>query len=255
MGLMEGKKVLVSGASGGIGKAVVLEFLREGAYVAAGARRVDVLKNLMEEAGEEGRKRLAVGYLDVSDESSVADFVDAAVGRFGGVDALLNVAGYVIEGSLWGKRLVDHTVEDLMKVMRVDLVGSFLMTKHAIPPMTRKRAGVIVNFASTPPLTGYDKGLAYSLAKAAVIALTKHVAREYGGLGVRAYTLALGNIETEATVSATSRDEYLELAKECPMQRWGRPEEVASAACLLCSDKASFINGQTIVVDGGAVML
>ncbi|MEM4343482.1 MAG: SDR family oxidoreductase, partial [Candidatus Caldarchaeum sp.] len=196
-----------------------------------------------------------VGYLDVSDESSVADFVDAAVGRFGGVDALLNVAGYVIEGSLWGKRLVDHTVEDLMKVMRVDLFGSFLMVKHVIPSMARNWSGVIVNFASTPPLTGYDKGLAYSLAKAAVIALTKHVAREYGGRGVRAYTLALGNIETEATVSATSVEEYLELARECPMQRWGRPEEVASAACLLCSDKASFINGQTIVVDGGAVML
>ncbi|MCS6770135.1 MAG: SDR family oxidoreductase [Candidatus Caldarchaeum sp.] len=255
MALLAGKRCLVSGASGDIGRAVVEEFLREGALVAAGARRISRLEDLFRRVGREYAGALLTGYLDVSDEKSVSDFVAAALLRLGGVDVVVNVAGYVIEEELWSKRLVDHTVDDLMKVMMVDLVGSFFMTKHTVPTMIRQGGGVVVNVASTPALTGYDKGLAYTLAKAAVIALTKHTAREYGGLGIRSYTLALGSIETEATVSSTSREEYVKLAEESPLRRWGKPEEVASAAALLCSDKASFINGQTVVVDGGAVML
>lgn len=255
MGLLDGKKCIVTGATGSVGRAIVEEFLKEGASVAAGGRRVPLLKSLAEVWSAGAKNAVIADFLDVSDEASVSAFVNKAYQTFGRLDALVNVAGYVLEKSLWSKSLVDHALDDILKVMKVDLLGSFLMVKNVLPLMRKGGGGVVVNFSSTPAISGYDKGLAYTLAKAAVIGLTKHIAWEFGRFGIRAYTLALGNIETERTVSALTPEEYRALAEESPSGRWGRGEEVASVAAFLCSDKASYINGQTIIVDGGTVML
>ncbi|MEM1946910.1 MAG: SDR family oxidoreductase [Candidatus Caldarchaeum sp.] len=255
MGLLDGKRCIVTGATGDVGRAVVEEFLKEGASVAAGARRKALLENLAERWKADAKNDVITGYLDISDENSVSRFVENAYRSLGGLNALVNVAGYGMEKSLWNKSLVEHSLDDLMKVMRVDLLGSFLMVKHVVPLMREGKGGVVVNFSSTPAIAGYDKGLAYTIAKAAVIGLTKHIASEFGQFGIRAYTLALGNIETQSTVAILSPEEYRALADESPARRWGRVEEVASVAAFLCSDKASYINGQTIVVDGGTVML
>ncbi|MEM2237035.1 MAG: SDR family oxidoreductase [Candidatus Caldarchaeum sp.] len=255
MGLLDGKKCIVTGATGSVGRAIVEEFLKEGASVAAGGRRVSLLKSLAETWSAGAKNAVITDFLDVSDEASVSAFVNKAYQAFGGLNALVNVAGYALEKSLWTKSLVDHTLDDVVKVMKVDLLGSFLMVKHVLPLMRDGGGGVIVNFSSTPAISGYDKGFAYTLAKAAVIGLTKHVAREFGRFGIRAYTLALGNIKTERTVSALTPEQYRALAEESSFGRWGRVEEVASVTAFLCSDKASYINGQTIIVDGGTVML
>ncbi|GBC70014.1 Dihydroanticapsin 7-dehydrogenase [archaeon HR01] len=254
MGLLEGKACIVSGASSEIGVATVEELLREGAHVTAGSRRVDFLERLRDGwAARYGGERVYVGYLDVSDEDVVRDFVGQAVRRHGRIGGLVNLAGYNIDPGLWFKPCTELELKEIMDVFKVDLAGSFLMSKHVIPHMIGA-GGVIINISSTPAVAGYRYGCAYSIAKSALHALTRHIAWEYGGKGVRAYTLALGNIETSTTREAV-KEMYEELAAESPARRWGRPSEVASVISVLLSEKMSFVNGQTVVVDGGTVML
>ncbi|MEM3095729.1 MAG: SDR family oxidoreductase [Nitrososphaerota archaeon] len=253
--MLEGRVCIISGASSEIGEATVRELLAYGAFVYAGARRLELLLKWWNAWVKTfGDGRVWVQRLDVTDESSVRNFTEAALSRHGRVDALINLAGYPIESSLWNTPLTDLTYEEISKVFRVDLGGSFLLSKSVIPVMVRNRHGVIVNISSTPALSGHSRGAAYSIAKAALHALTRHIASEYGAYGVRSYTLALGNIETQAT-RTVMESMYEELATESPAKRWGKPDEVASVIALLCSDKMSYVNGQTIVVDGGTVML
>jgi len=253
MGLLEGKVSIVTGASGGIGKAVVEEFLREGAIVNAGSRNTKLLNELANRWREIGP--VNVGFLDVSDEESINTFVERVVKNWGRVDCLANVAGYIMDKELWNKGFLDVGVEEVLRVFKVDTLGTFNMCRKIIPLMIEQGKGVIVNFSSTPAITGYERGLPYTLSKAAVTALTKHIAWEYGRYGLRAYTIALGNIVTEATLAALTKQEVEKLALESSARRWGKPEEVAAVVSYLCSDKPSYVNGQTIVVDGGTVML
>lgn len=253
--MLDGRVCIVSGASSEIGLATVEELLSKGALVYAGSRRVELLRRWRGEWAERyGGDRVWAEYLDVTDEDNVRRFVEAVLSKLGRVDGLINLAGYPIESRLWNARLTELTYEEVSSVFKVDLGGSFLLSKYVIPAMVRNRHGVIVNISSTPALAGHDRGAAYSIAKAALMALTKHIAYEYGGVGVRSYTLALGNIET-STTKAAMPEMYEELAMESPAKRWGKPAEVASVIAVLCSDMMSYVNGQTIVVDGGAVML
>jgi len=256
MGIVEGKVCIVTGASGDIGRAVAEELLREGAFVAVGSRRESLVKEFVEEwAITYGRDRVRGWRLDVSDEKMVSFFVEKTVEAFGRVDGLANVAGYPMEERLWKTTLTEIDPEDIVKVIRVDVIGSFLMTKHVLAKMLKRRSGVIVNFSSTPALSGYDRGLPYTLAKSAILGLTKHIVQEYGRKGIRAYTLALGNIKTKPTVSILSKAEFEALERESPSGRWGTPEDVAYVVSFLMSNRSSYINGQTIVVDGGTVLL
>jgi NAD(P)-dependent dehydrogenase (short-subunit alcohol dehydrogenase family) len=252
--MLQGMVCIVSGASSDIGRETVLELLREGAHVYAGSRRLDLLTEFQDSWVKTfGGSRVWVKRLDVTDENNVRDFVEDVISRHGRVDALINLAGYPMDRDLWNRGLTDLDWEDISKVFRVDLGGSFLLSKYVIPFMVKNKHGVIVNISSTPAIAGYDRGCAYTIAKAALLGLTKHIASEYGRMGVRAYTLALGNIETSTTKTAL-QDSYEKLAQESPAGRWGKPSEVASVISVLCSDKMSFVNGQTIVVDGGTIM-
>jgi 3-oxoacyl-[acyl-carrier protein] reductase len=121
--------------------------------------------------------------------------------------------------------------------------------------MIKNKGGVIINIASTPAVSGHTEGAPYTIAKAGVVAITKHIALEYGDKGIRAYTLALGNISTEATFSAMTVTERKKAAMENSMKRWGDPQEVAKIAAGMASDDFAFATGNTIVIDGGTVML
>ena len=148
------------------------------------------------------------------------------------------------------------TDDELDKIIEVDLKGSVRLSRAVINHMLKGGiGGVIINISSTPAIAGHVQGAPYTLAKAALIALTKHIAMEYGRNNIRAYTLALGNIATEATFNSMSKENRKKAGEEASMKRWGKPEEVAKVAACLAGCNFSFTTGNTIVIDGGTVLL
>ncbi|HID04392.1 MAG TPA: SDR family oxidoreductase [Candidatus Caldiarchaeum subterraneum] len=254
MGLVEGKVCIVTGASGEIGSATVRELVKEGGIVYAGARRFDKLRRLEEELNNV-RGKLFTNPLDVTDEKSISQFIDKVIKDKARVDCLVNIAGYPMDEQIWNKHLHQLREEEITRIFNVDFMGSFRCVTKVLPSMMKQKNGVIINISSNPAIAGHDKGAAYTFAKTALIGLTKHITREYGRYGIRAYSLALGNIKTHPTVRSLTKEEFDKLAGESPMLRWGEPAEVAAVIAFLCSDKASFINGQTIIIDGGAVLV
>jgi 3-oxoacyl-[acyl-carrier protein] reductase len=165
--------------------------------------------------------------------------VETAVSKFGKVDFLLNLAGYPARGE-WNRRFLELSPDDFFKPINVDLFGSFLCARAAAPQFLKQKKGVIVNVSSTPALGGHDRGFAKALA----VELAPYV---------RVNTVALGNVETEWVEELTV--EELEREKgENLIKRFGKPEEIAKILRFLCSDDSTFINGQTIVLDGGSIL-
>jgi 3-oxoacyl-[acyl-carrier protein] reductase len=177
--------------------------------------------------------------------------VDTAINKFGRLDILVNLAGYPARGE-WNKKFLELTPEDFFKPLNVDLFGSFLCARAVAPHMIRQGKGVIVNVSSTPALAGHDKGFAFTVAKAGIIGLTKALAFELAPF-VRVNTIALGNVETTWTLELSS-EELAVARNENLIRRFGSQDEVAHTIVFLCSDDSSFINGQTVILDGGTVL-
>jgi 3-oxoacyl-[acyl-carrier protein] reductase len=252
---LSGKVVILTGSSGGIGRATALELAKEGADVVLQyrARRTEA-EELADRVRALGRRAILaqVDFTDVQQSSrQVMKMVDEPIKEFGKIDVLVNLAGYPARDE-WNKRFLDLTAEDFFKPLNVDLYGSFLCARTVAPYMLRQKRGVIVNVSSTPALGGHDKGFSFTVAKAAVIGLTKALAFELAPY-VRVNTIALGNVETE-WVGALTDDEKRKGREENLMKRFGASEEIAKSLVFLCSDDSSFINGQTIVLDGGTVL-
>ena len=157
-----------------------------------------------------------------------------------------------------------HEIEiaQFMDILNVDLLGSIRLAKAVISQMVKKdnlinnkSGGVIINISSTPALSGHIEGSPYTIAKSGVIGLTKHIAREYGIYNIRAYTLALGNISTDATYYSMDEKHKFIAEEETSLKRWGKPEEVAKIASHLASDDFSYSTGNTIIIDGGTIMI
>jgi len=184
-------------------------------------------------------------------QSEVQKMVSSTIKEFGRIDILVNLAGYPARTE-WNKRLLELTAEDFFKPINVDLFGSFLCARTVAPHMIKQRRGVIVNVSSTPALAGHDRGFAFTVAKAGIIGLTKALAFELAPF-VRVNTVALGNVETSWTDELNER-ELAAAQGENLMKRFGSEEEVAKALVFLSSDDSSFINGQTLVLDGGTVL-
>jgi 3-oxoacyl-[acyl-carrier protein] reductase len=252
---LSSKVAIITGSSGGIGRATALQFAREGADVVLQYRmRESEAKEIADKITALGRKTL-LSHVDFTNVAQAPGEVQAmvkdTVNRFGKVDLLVNLAGYPARGE-WNKRFLDLTPEDFYKPINVDLFGTFLCAQAVAPHMLEQKQGVIVNVSSTPALGGHDKGFAFTVAKAGVIGLTKALAVELAPY-VRVNTVVLGNVETQ-WVSELTPDELRGEREENLIRRFGTPEEIAKSILFLCSDESSFMNGQTMVVDGGSTL-
>lgn len=253
--MLQGKRALITGASKGIGRAVSLAFAQNGADLCLVSRKSGDVEALAHEIEGKSQTRAFGLQGDVSDSAGSTGIGKEAIEMLGGVDTLVCAAGYPFDSGLWNSPLVDLTDQDFLKVFNTDLLGSFRVAKEVIPQMIQQKGGVIILFSSTPVISGYNKGSAYTVSKSAVRGLAKDIASEYGEHGIRAYAVAPGNIKTDATFNNLSKEDQESLALESPMKRWGEPQEVANVCVALASDNLSFVTGQTIVIDGGTVML
>jgi 3-oxoacyl-[acyl-carrier protein] reductase len=171
------------------------------------------------------------------------------------IDILVNNAGFPITDELWDTPLHQIPVEGVERVLNVDALGTFRCCKEVLPTMMKQGGGVIVNVSSTPAIAGYDKGAPYTIAKSAVLGLTKHIAKEYGKYGIRCNVIAPGSIATDRNWNRLSDSERRDLVSSIPLARPGQAEDVAGVALMLASNYCAFVNGQTVIVDGGEVTL
>ncbi len=251
MGIVEGKRVLIAGATSEVGAETARLLAREGADLLLVARRKELLEALASECTRYGVKSIALP-LDLTAEGSAEKLREEVVKSFGRIDALVSYVGYPFDPELWYRSLKDLMEEEVRRVFDVDFFANFRLVSSLLELL---RGGVVVLTTSTPAISWYRYGSAYSMAKLAVVGLVRSIAAEYRSLGIRAYALALGNIKTSATYDSMTEEERRALAEESPMGRWGEPAEVAGVVLALISDLFSFVNGQVIVVDGGTLMI
>ncbi len=239
---LAGMRILVTGASSGIGAHVTRFLAGQGAQVVASARRAEALEALAAECGD-GVSALA---LDVGDAAAVGAAVDEAARRMGGLDGVFNNAG-----TAWGGRALEMPDEDWDRVIDINLNGVFRVARAAAHVMAKDGGGSILNTGS---VLGYGTGTgvaAYSASKAAVIHLTRSLALEWARHNIRINALAPGYFPTEMTSDWLESDKGGDMIAVVPMRRAGRLEELDGPVELLLGPKGSYITGTTLVVDGG----
>ena len=247
---LEEKIAIVTGGGSGIGRCTALTFAREGAVVIVADRNEAAAGTVTEEARAIGGRGEPLA-LDVSNSTEVKRAIDEVASRYGRLDILVNNAGFGFAGSV-----VDTSEEDWDAIMDVNVKGTFLGCKYAIPIMEKNGGGVIVNTASTTSKVGIPERAAYCATKGAVASLTRAMALDHVSNGIRVNCVAPGTVETPyfTEIFAKSPD-AAELRRKLEarqaMNRLGQPQEIANAILFLASDESSFCTGSMLLADGG----
>lgn len=247
MNRFENRVALVTGASRGIGQAIAERLAAEGALVLAAARSADSLDRVVSGITSAGGRAQAVA-LDVADSKSIDAAVKSVLEEHGQIDVLVNNAG-VTEDNL----VLRMSREAWDRVLTTNLTGAFLLTQAVVKSMVRRRYGRIVNVTSVVGLMGNAGQANYAASKAGLVGLTKSIARELASRNVTCNAVAPGFIATAMTDAMTSQARE-SLTGQIPVQRLGKPDDVAAAVAFLASEEAAYVTGTVLNVSGGLYM-
>ncbi len=249
---LEGKRAIVTGGAGGIGRATSLAFAAEGAAVAVVDLNAEAAQAVADEIRDAGGTAIAIA-ADVSSETDIERVVATTVSDLGGIDVVFNNAGIIRRTTA-----VETSVEEWDRVFGVNVRAIFLMCKHVVPIMAASGGGSIVNTGSGWGLKGGGQAISYCASKGAVVNMTRALAIDHGPQGIRVNSVNPGDVDTgmlrdEAKQLGQDQAGFLAEAADRPLQRMGQPREIAAAVVWLASDESSYVTGSALVVDGGGI--
>lgn len=238
------KVAVVTGAARGIGLAIARRFLDDGYRVTL--LDIDAVTLARTGADLDQPDSVLAIECDVADPGQVQTAIDRTAGRYGRIDALVNNAGIAVF-----KPILETTFDEWARVLAVNLTGPFLCTQASVPIMLKHGGGAVVNIGSISGLRASTLRVAYGTSKAALMHLTKQQAAELGTIGIRVNAVAPGPVDTAMAKQVHTPAIRADYHDAIPLNRYGTEQEIAAAVAFLCSDAASYINGQTLAVDGG----
>jgi 3-oxoacyl-[acyl-carrier protein] reductase len=242
---LNGKVVLITGSTGGIGKSIARKMKEKGAKLILSGTRQDILNNIVSEFGNEAKGIVT----DLNDKDDIISLADEAEKCFGQIDVLINNAGVTADNLFM--RMKD---EDWEKVININLTAAMRLTRQVIRGMIKKRFGRVIFISSVVGYTGNAGQTNYSASKSALVGLTKSLALEVASRGITCNLIAPGFISTPMT-DKLSDDQKNNIVKNIPVNRLGMPDDISNACVYLASDEASFITGSTLHINGGMSML
>ena len=244
MSNLENKNIIITGASGGIGNSIVKKLNEAGANILASGTKIEKLEEL-----KKNFENVKILKFDISQSSKIEDFIENATNELGGkLDGIVNNAG-ITQDNL----AIRMSLDEWQKVINVNLTSTFLMSKFAIKKMLKNKYGKIVNITSVVGHTGNLGQTNYSASKAGIIAMSKSLAIEYAKKNINVNCISPGFIKTAMTDKI--EDKFKEvITSKIPSARLGEPDDIANAVLFLSSDQSSYINGETIHVNGGMYM-
>jgi len=244
MSNLEKKNIIVTGASGGIGNAIIKKLSEEGANILASGTKIEKLEELKK--NYEGLKILK---FDISQSDKIEEFIEKATSELGGsLDGIVNNAG-ITQDNL----AIRMSLDEWQKVININLTSTFLMSKFAIKKMLKNKSGKIVNITSVVGHTGNLGQANYTASKAGIVAMSKSLAIEYAKKNININCISPGFIQTAMTDKIDDKFKEVIISK-IPSARLGEPEDIANAVLFLSSDQSDYINGETLHVNGGMYM-
>ena len=244
MSNLKNKNIIVTGASGGIGNAIIKKLSESGANTLASGTRTEKLEEL-----RKNFSNISILKFDISQSDKIEEFIENATKELGGsLDGIINNAG-ITQDNL----AIRMSIDEWQKVININLTSTFLMSKFAIKKMLKNKSGKIVNITSVVGHTGNLGQANYTASKAGIVAMSKSLAMEYAKKNINVNCISPGFIKTVMTDKIDEKFKEIIVSK-IPSARLGEPEDIANAVLFLCSDQSSYINGETIHVNGGMYM-
>ena len=244
MSNLEKKNIIVTGASGGIGNAIIKKLNEVGANIVASGTRIEKLEELKKKY-----EKIKIIKFDISQSEKIEEFIDNATNELGGsLDGIINNAG-ITEDNL----AITMSLEEWQKVININLTSTFLLSKFAIKKMLKNKSGKIVNITSVVGHTGNLGQANYTASKAGIVAMSKSLAIEYAKKNININCISPGFIKTAMTDKIDEKFKEVIISK-IPSARLGEPDDIANAVLFLSSDQSNYINGETIHVNGGMYM-
>jgi 3-oxoacyl-[acyl-carrier protein] reductase len=244
MSNLEKKNIIVTGASGGIGNAIIKKLSEEGANILASGTKIEKLEEL-----KKNFQGLKILKFDISQSDKIEEFIENATSELGGsLDGLVNNAG-ITQDNL----AIRMSLDEWQKVININLTSTFLMSKFAIKKMLKNKSGKIVNITSVVGHTGNLGQANYTASKAGIVAMSKSLAIEYAKKNINVNCISPGFIKTAMTDKIDDKFKEVIISK-IPSARLGEPEDIANAVLFLASEQSDYINGETLHVNGGMYM-